>query len=502
MANPAAVFVASCLFVLSYASVLDFTDDFDSKVTSVPVALVKFYAPWCGHCQALAPDYKKASDLVDETKFVFAEVDCTKTNGKRACETHGVSGYPTLKLFRNGSPAGDYDGERSLRSLVDYANRMSKSLTTELETVRMYESFLNDDDRDMPSLVGFFSTKSESDLLQPFNELSKTLSSSVKFGFTFNQDVMSHANVQPESLILYRAANLRSPKLEPESVPFTTPQSSVPSVGSIERFIKDNKHGHCGLRTRNNADEFALPLAVLFTAVDMQYNRKAFQYTHNRMVKIAKEVPGLHFAISDIKEFEYVLSSQYGIDKTTEQTTYHHLVIINEAGEKFVAPKSVFENVKSFPSGAVIEFLNSYLGGSLKPYLKSEPVPKSPKGNDGVTVLVGTNAKHHLVDQTSKDVLIEFYAPWCGHCKSLAPVYQKVAEHYESDDGITIAKIDATANDFPPSFDVRGFPTIFFVRADQKDSPIRFEAKRDFDSLVKFVNEHRSTTEKSKKEEL
>ena len=59
--------------------------------------------------------------------------------------------------------------------------------------------------------------------------------------------------------------------------------------------------------------------------------------------------------------------------------------------------------------------------GKVKPLIKSQPVPKKQKGP--VTVLVGKNFED-LVTNSKKDVLIEFYAPWCGHCKKLEPVYK------------------------------------------------------------------------------
>ena len=52
--------------------------------------------------------------------------------------------------------------------------------------------------------------------------------------------------------------------------------------------------------------------------------------------------------------------------------------------------------------------------------------------------------------------LVEFYAPWCGHCKSLAPKYDELAKTLSKEKDIVIAKMDATANDVPPQFQVQG----------------------------------------------
>jgi protein disulfide-isomerase A6 len=58
-------------------------------------------------------------------------------------------------------------------------------------------------------------------------------------------------------------------------------------------------------------------------------------------------------------------------------------------------------------------------------------------------VLTPTNFDKVLLD-TSKDVLVEFYAPWCGHCKSL--VYEKVAAAYKAEKDVVVAKVDADAH--------------------------------------------------------
>ena len=91
----------------------------------------------------------------------------------------------------------------------------------------------------------------------------------------------------------------------------------------------------------------------------------------------------------------------------------------------------------------------------------------------------------------SKDVLIEFYAPWCGHCKALAPTYEKLAELYASPElssKVTVAKIDATQNDVPD--EIAGFPTIKLYPAGAKDSPVNYSGSRTIEDLAAFIRDN------------
>ena len=101
------------LFLISLVSalaekengVLVFTDEnFDTEIANYEHLLVEFYAPWCGHCKALAPEYEKAAKSLD-----LAKVDATKNEA--LAKRFEVKGFPTLLFFINGEPI-KYEGPR------------------------------------------------------------------------------------------------------------------------------------------------------------------------------------------------------------------------------------------------------------------------------------------------------------------------------------------------------------------------------------------------------
>ena len=96
--------------------------DFDKVYKGV--WMVEFYAPWCGHCKRLAPEYEKAAKaLKGMAKIAAINADSEKVNV-------AIQGFPTIKFFVDGKMS-DYNGERSAKGIIDFVLSQYKKVSND-----------------------------------------------------------------------------------------------------------------------------------------------------------------------------------------------------------------------------------------------------------------------------------------------------------------------------------------------------------------------------------
>ena len=121
-------------------------DDFALALQEFPTMMVKFFAPWCGHCKNIAPFGLKLliglkwMDL-QVNPFVIlvkiAEVDCTQH--RETCLQYGVTGYPTLLFFsKTFAHPTEFEGSRSTDDLLTWINEKAVKVPAFTEYLDAY----------------------------------------------------------------------------------------------------------------------------------------------------------------------------------------------------------------------------------------------------------------------------------------------------------------------------------------------------------------------------
>jgi len=140
----------------------------------------------------------------------------------------------------------------------------------------------------------------------------------------------------------------------------------------------------------------------------------------------------------------------------------------------------VWDEEAPLNSEALIHWISLVFEGTAPTNRKSEAVPEN---NDGPVVkLVYKNYKD--IFEQGKPVFVKYYAPWCGHCKSMAPDWIRLGETLGKD-RVIIADYDATAN-YSEVEKLEGYPTLIFY--DGKGEKKIYDGDRTYDELLKYVN--------------
>nr|XP_037846837.1 protein disulfide-isomerase A4 isoform X2 [Chlorocebus sabaeus] len=437
-------------------------ENFDEVVNDADIILVEFYAP----C------------------FLLAGVD-TARNLPLSMRRPPRSSTSVLLQFR---------WQRSMpppkqtwpRGIVDYMIEQSGPPSKEILTLKQVQEFLKDGEDVI--IIGVF--KGESDpAYQQYQDAANNLREDYKFHHAFSTEIAKFLKVSQGQLVVMQPEKFQS-KYEPRSHVMDVQGSTQDSA--IKDFVLKYALPLVGHRKASNeAKRYTRrPLVVVYYSVDFSFDyRAATQFWRSKVLEVAKDFPEYTFAIADEEDYAGEVKD-LGLSESGEDV---NAAILDESGKKFAMEPEEFD------SDTLREFVTAFKKGKLKPVIKSQPVPKNNKGP--VKVVVGKTFDSIVMDP-KKDVLIEFYAPWCGHCKQLEPVYSSLAKKYKGQKGLVIAKMDATANDVPSDrYKVEGFPTIYFAPSGDKKNPVKFEGgDRDLEHLSKFIEEHATKLSRTKEE--
>ncbi|XP_058140890.1 protein disulfide-isomerase [Dasypus novemcinctus] len=439
-------------------------DNFDEALAAHKFLLVEFYAPWCGHCKALAPEYAKAAGKLkaEGSEIRLAKVDATEESD--LAQQYGVRGYPTIKFFKNGDTASpkEYTAGREADDIVNWLKKRTGPAATALSDGAAAESLVESSE---VAVIGFFKDV-ESDFAKQFLLAAESIDD-IPFGITSNSDVFSKYQLDKDGVVLFKKFDEGRNNFEGEV-----------TKENLLSFIKHNQLPLVIEFTEQTAPkifggEIKTHILLFLPKSESDYDGKLSNFK-----KAAERFKGkilFIFIDSGHTDNQRILEF-FGLKK--DECPAVRLITLEEEMTKY-KPES-----EELTAEKIAEFCDRFLEGKIKPHLMSQELPED-WDKQPVKVLVGRNFEEVAFDE-KKNVFVEFYAPWCGHCKQLAPIWDKLGETYKEHDSIVIAKMDATANEVE-AVKVHSFPTLKLFPASADRTVIDYNGERTLEGFKKFL---------------
>jgi protein disulfide-isomerase A1 len=430
------------------------------------------------------PYAEAATKIKEELKdldVILAKVDATVE--KTVSQEHDVKGFPTLKWFIDGKVVADYSGGRSANEIVNWIKKKTGPAASVIDSADALEKAQKEE---IAAYV--YVEKEEGGAFDGFMSIAgKT--EDVAFYIIKDADLAKKLGmVKAPSVAVSR--NFDGFELEHNA-------AEAKDEDGIAAFLKENKlpaylFFNQGTSQRIFGSGIEHQIIIAAPADDVKKGSDLI-----KAIEGAKENRGkVVTVLSDVASSDAAaVVDFFGFKKDSK--TPQIAGFLASGGKKYKFPDG-----EKISSDSLVQFAKNVIAGKAEAMTKSAEIPSEPYDED-VRVVVGKNFEEVVLDP-KKFVLLEVYAPWCGHCKKLAPVYSKLGAMFKDSDKVVIAKMDGTENEVG-HVDVKGFPTIVYFDAKEGAVAQSYAGGRELEDLKKFVEEKagvKAAEEKEKHEEL
>ncbi|KAJ7426777.1 Protein disulfide-isomerase A2 [Willisornis vidua] len=428
--------------------------------------LVEFYAPWCGHCQQLAPKYvQAAAELRNESSPArLGKVDATAQTA--LANEFGITSYPTLKLFRDGNRTHPiaYTGRMDTQGIVRWMQRRAGPSATLLKDTDTAAAFANSQDL---VVIGFFKDL-EGKAAQAFYEVAAEMVD-MPFGVAEAAELFQAYKLSADTVCLFKKFDERQTDfpVDPEQGLDTAELTRLLRVHSLKLVMEFTNE------TSNQIFSAKIPHHMLLFLNKSSSEQLSLQDSFKAAAGAFRGE--VLFVVVDVSGFGADVLSFFGM--TPEDAPTLRLVKM-ENNRKYQMEQDDFSDT------AIGTFIQAVMDGKVKPHLLSAEPPEDWDTRP-VKVLVGKTFEQVAFDET-KNVFIKFYAPWCSHCQAMAAAWEELAERYKDREDIVIAEMDATANELE-NITIHGFPTLHYFPAGPGRKMVEYKSARDVETFSKFL---------------
>jgi len=472
--------------------------NFVELVKATEISIVEFYAPWCGYCKKLTPQYIAAAEQLAASEYAsraaLIAVDAT-VHEKLAAE-YEIQGFPTLIIFKNGKKLKDYEASRDAKGLIATIEGL---LLPAVSSIKNQEQLEKARASAEVLVIGHFTVPDNEVARKAFHDAAEAVRNA-GFGQVRSVEVEDAAVASKENLLatpIVRVERRMSADEGTVTHDFDFFSDAGFDAARIEAFVKLQAFPALAEISPKNYplyDQRDLPFLWAFlpghgtpqqegqtqeapSEEVAQANKASKAALLQAGAATAGKLSVVWLSGVDYKEH----AEQLGVN--TQQLPAY-VIMYMKKNKRFV-----YEGAQD----ALSSWAQLVLDGKVDATVKSEPVPET--NDEPVKVVVAKNI-NELVFDNDADVFIEFYAPWCGHCKKLTPTWNKLAADFKkAGSNVVFAKMDATANDAPEG--VEGFPTLYFKKGSNKaralDAEFLYKGDRKRASLISFINEHASS---------